>query len=212
MSDDGLPERSQPLPPSRHGYLSEVSKCIRDYHEKTEAKANLASSIQDLENSASRMRDSGKTEASLDLQEEADRLRAELGKEVIDSLSLLDQISEDYSLERRITSLEEQDRGQHHQEDAIGIGPPKSCTSHSVGLGGSRQVDTVGKPARCLSIHRGCFPFKREDELPVRMFAGEGSAERTNERYHFLANDQPFNRLSVAFDSPSLYGHDPPRN
>ena len=55
----------------------------------------------------------------------------------------------------------------------------------------------------------GVFPFKREDELPVRMFAGEGSAERTNERYHFLANDQPFNRLSVAFDSPSLYGHDP---
>ena len=48
----------------------------------------------------------------------------------------------------------------------------------------------------------GVFPFKREDELPVRMFAGEGSAERTNERYHFLANDQPFNRLSVAFDSP----------
>ena len=97
MSDDGLPERSQPLPPSRHGYLSEVSKCIRDYHNETEAQAILASSIQDLENSASRMRDSGKMEASLDLQEEADRLRAELGQEVIDSLSLLDQVSEDYS-------------------------------------------------------------------------------------------------------------------
>tara|TARA_B100000401_G_C52801676_1_gene718909 strand:- start:920 stop:2422 length:1503 start_codon:yes stop_codon:yes gene_type:complete len=41
------------------------------------------------------------------------------------------------------------------------------------------------------------------------MFAGEGSAERTNKRYHFLSKDQPFNRLSVAFDSPSLYGNDP---
>ena len=55
----------------------------------------------------------------------------------------------------------------------------------------------------------GVFPFRREDELPVRMFAGEGSAERTNKRYHFLSKDQPFNRLSVAFDSPSLYGNDP---
>tara|TARA_B100000945_G_scaffold11414_1_gene8945 strand:- start:229 stop:1731 length:1503 start_codon:yes stop_codon:yes gene_type:complete len=41
------------------------------------------------------------------------------------------------------------------------------------------------------------------------MFAGEGSAERTNKRYHFLSKDQSFNRLSVAFDSPSLYGNDP---
>ena len=41
------------------------------------------------------------------------------------------------------------------------------------------------------------------------MFAGEGSAERTNKRYHFLSKDQDFNRLSVAFDSPSLYGNDP---
>ena len=55
----------------------------------------------------------------------------------------------------------------------------------------------------------GVFPFRREDELPVRMFAGEGSAERTNKRYHFLSKDQPFNRLSVAFDWPSLYGNDP---
>ena len=55
----------------------------------------------------------------------------------------------------------------------------------------------------------GVFPFKRQDELPVRMFAGEGSAERTNKRYHFLSKDQDFNRLSVAFDSPSLYGNDP---
>jgi methylmalonyl-CoA mutase len=55
----------------------------------------------------------------------------------------------------------------------------------------------------------GVFPFKREDELPVRMFAGEGSAERTNKRFHFLCQGQPFNRLSTAFDSPSLYGRDP---
>ena len=55
----------------------------------------------------------------------------------------------------------------------------------------------------------GVLQFKREDEIPLRMFAGEGSAERTNKRFHFLSEGQPFNRLSTAFDSPSLYGRDP---
>ncbi len=41
------------------------------------------------------------------------------------------------------------------------------------------------------------------------MFAGAGSAERTNKRFHFLSEGQPFNRISTAFDSPSLYGQDP---
>ena len=31
----------------------------------------------------------------------------------------------------------------------------------------------------------------------------------TNKRFHFLSEGQPFNRLSTAFDSPSLYGRDP---
>ena len=44
----------------------------------------------------------------------------------------------------------------------------------------------------------GVFPFKREDEPPIRMFVGEGSAERTNKRFHFLSEGQPFNRLSTA--------------
>ena len=40
------------------------------------------------------------------------------------------------------------------------------------------------------------------------MFAGLGSAESTNRRFHYLAKDQPFNRLSTAFDSVTLYGLD----
>ncbi|MBX3275529.1 MAG: cobalamin-dependent protein [Sandaracinaceae bacterium] len=55
----------------------------------------------------------------------------------------------------------------------------------------------------------GTFPFKREAEDPTRMFAGEGPAERTNERFHYLAAGQPAARLSTAFDSITLYGQDP---
>src|SRR5512136_2777807 len=55
----------------------------------------------------------------------------------------------------------------------------------------------------------GVFPFKRTEELPTRMFAGEGGPERTNARFHYLSRGQSFVRLSTAFDSVTLYGHDP---
>ena len=41
------------------------------------------------------------------------------------------------------------------------------------------------------------------------MFAGEGTPERTNRRFHYLSLDQDTARLSTAFDSVTLYGEDP---
>ena len=41
------------------------------------------------------------------------------------------------------------------------------------------------------------------------MFAGEGTPERTNRRFHYLSVGQPAARLSTAFDSVTLYGEDP---
>ncbi len=55
----------------------------------------------------------------------------------------------------------------------------------------------------------GVFAFKRDNERPARMFAGEGDAFRTNRRFHLLSADQPATRLSTAFDSVTLYGFDP---
>jgi methylmalonyl-CoA mutase len=55
----------------------------------------------------------------------------------------------------------------------------------------------------------GIFPFKRNDEEPKRMFAGEGGPARTNKRFHFLSKNDPAKRLSTAFDSVTLYGEDP---
>ncbi|RKD23033.1 methylmalonyl-CoA mutase [Ammoniphilus oxalaticus] len=55
----------------------------------------------------------------------------------------------------------------------------------------------------------GVFPFKRTNEDPKRMFAGEGTPERTNRRFHFLCEGEQAKRLSTAFDSVTLYGHDP---
>lgn len=55
----------------------------------------------------------------------------------------------------------------------------------------------------------GIYPFKRTGEDPTRMFAGEGGPERTNRRFHYVSLGMPAKRLSTAFDSVTLYGHDP---
>jgi len=57
----------------------------------------------------------------------------------------------------------------------------------------------------------GVFPLKREGEDPARMFAGEGNAERTNKRFHYISKGMPAKRLSTAFDSVTLYGENPDR-
>ena len=44
---------------------------------------------------------------------------------------------------------------------------------------------------------------------PTRQFAGEGTPERTNRRFHYLSKDDKAKRLSTAFDSVTLYGEDP---
>ena len=55
----------------------------------------------------------------------------------------------------------------------------------------------------------GVYPYRREEEDPIRMFAGEGPPERTNRRFHYLARGHSATRLSTAFDSTTLYGEDP---
>ncbi len=55
----------------------------------------------------------------------------------------------------------------------------------------------------------GIYPYRRTGEDPLRMFAGEGTPERTNRRFHYLSQGQKATRLSTAFDSVTLYGEDP---
>ena len=47
----------------------------------------------------------------------------------------------------------------------------------------------------------GVFPYRREGEDPTRMFAGEGTPERTNRRFHYLsrgpAGGAPLDRVRL---------------
>src|SRR5579864_482479 len=87
-------------------------------------------------------------------------------------------------------------------------------------LGGLPLATSYGPENSTIDVERdlgepGSFPYTRgihrtmyRDKVwTMRQFAGFGSARDTNERYRFLL-DQGQTGLSVAFDMPTLMGHD----
>jgi methylmalonyl-CoA mutase N-terminal domain/subunit len=68
-------------------------------------------------------------------------------------------------------------------------------------------VEKLGMPGE-YPFTRGVHPTLYRSKLwTMRMFAGFGTAEETNERYKYLMHHGETG-LSVAFDFPTLYGHD----
>ena len=210
VGEDGLPHRSNPIPSERQGYLAEVSAAVRSYHDRTEEAVGRVRLVQQLEASAAQMRSKGKDAAADDLAEEAASVRSTVAEAVWNALDEFDARATAYRSGEASYTV----RGKEIPVDTTkttlsGLELPRVALPDTEDWG--ERLDWVRKENAPGSFPYtgGVFPFRREDELPVRMFAGEGSAERTNKRYHFLSKGQPFNRLSVAFDSPSLYGHDP---
>jgi methylmalonyl-CoA mutase N-terminal domain/subunit len=72
------------------------------------------------------------------------------------------------------------------------------------GLDLEREVPAPGEYPYTRGIHPSMYRGKL---WTMRQFAGFGSAEDTNERYRFLL-DHGQTGLSVAFDMPTLMGHD----
>ena len=69
------------------------------------------------------------------------------------------------------------------------------------------SADQIGLPGQ-YPFTRGVYPSMYRGRLwTMRQFAGFGSAEETNERFHYLL-DHGQTGLSTAFDMPSLMGHD----
>jgi len=210
VGKDGLPHRSNPIPSERQGYLAEVTAAVRSYHERTDETVGRVRLVQQLEASAALMRSTGKDAAADDLEDEVSSVRAAVPDEAWKALDEFDARAIAYRSGE--TSYTVRGRGipvETTKTTLSGLDLPRVALPDTEDWG--ERLDWIRKEnvPGSFPYTGGVFPFRREDELPVRMFAGEGSAERTNKRYHFLSKGQPFNRLSVAFDSPSLYGHDP---
>jgi methylmalonyl-CoA mutase len=210
LGADGLPHRAAPIPPERQGYLAEVAASIRDYHSRTEDAAAKMRLVQHLEASADQMRQTENSNAVDELISEADKIRSSIPAGAWQNLKEFEKKSTEYRSGQASYTVRGKDIPvKTTRETLSGLKLPRVALPDHTDWGDTlewiRRENTPGS----FPYTGGVFPFKREDELPVRMFAGEGSAERTNKRFHFLSEGQPFNRISTAFDSPSLYGHDP---
>ncbi|HEX4010704.1 MAG TPA: methylmalonyl-CoA mutase family protein [Solirubrobacteraceae bacterium] len=71
----------------------------------------------------------------------------------------------------------------------------------------SADAATIGLPGQ-YPYTRGVYPSMYRGRMwTMRQFAGFGTAQQTNERFHYLL-DHGQTGLSTAFDMPSLMGHD----
>jgi len=210
LGADGLPHRSSPIPPERQGYLAEVSSTVRNYHSRTEEVASKMRLVQQLEAAAEQMESKKNKAAAEGLKEEAKTVRSEIPESAWESLEYFKTKADEYRSGSTSYTVRNKDIPVKTTKTTLsGLDMPRVALPEYSDWGDTLQWIRKENMPGSFPYTGGVFPFKRQDELPVRMFAGEGSAERTNKRYHFLSKDQDFNRLSVAFDSPSLYGNDP---
>lgn len=208
-------ERRPPIiPGERNQYLLDVVRTVRGYRTETEQEAELARSAYQLQGTLTQLASEGDT-APAGAAESAVR-------------SLFDQTWARLCAESRVMLEQWAAKRERYRADEYvmnirdkEIRTPLFTTS----LSGTRIAKVVlpsfhdwGDIVRWTRYENvpgefpftaGVFPFKRTEEEPKRQFAGEGTPERTNRRFHYLSEDDAAKRLSTAFDSVTLYGEDP---
>lgn len=195
---------AQIIPPARVRYLAEIAETVRDYHGLTARQAAAAQRVQRLELVAAELPDDTALGALLD------GARGELTDDNAALLAEWPALARSYSGAERVVRV--RDREIHtplRRETLSGNSIPRVAlprfTDHGELLRFLRAEHLPGY----FPFTAGVFPFKRDNEDPARMFAGEGDPFRTNRRFKVLSEHSDAKRLSTAFDSVTLYGHDP---
>jgi len=197
------------IPEDRKRYLSEISETIRNYHKLTIHQSDLLRKCQYLERSAEIM-DQSQTETIQCLKKEADRFKQMLKTETRQTIDKWSEIKSAYSGDDFVYKVRDREfRVPLYSLSLSNQRIPKVSLPQFVDRGEIyrwlREENVPGK----FPYTAGVFPFKRTDEAPTRMFAGEGGPHRTNKRFKLLSADSAGKRLSTAFDSVTLYGFDP---
>ncbi len=200
------------VPSSRTRYLAEISDTVRGYKRKALQQARLAREIQQLRATAGMLK-VGKPE------------RAKAAEAVVD-LAEQRELQQDPAARKLLAQWPDMQKAYAGDEYVVKIRDKEIRTqlTHTT-LSGNKIRKVVlpsyedhGERLKWLMLENvpgsfpytaGVFAFKRENEDPTRMFAGEGDAFRTNRRFKLLSEGMPAKRLSTAFDSVTLYGHDP---
>jgi len=200
--------RNAIVPPSRNRYLAEVADTVRGYHARAGEQSRMARERQQLLAAKAMLSAAGKDAAVLDpLIEEKDAGLDARSRELIEDWP---ETKKTYAGDEQVVRVRE--REIHTRLNTVslsGTRVPKVALpgfeDHGEILKWRMRENLPGS----FPFTAGVFSFKRENEDPTRMFAGEGDPFRTNRRFHLLSKDMPAKRLSTAFDSVTLYGFDP---
>jgi methylmalonyl-CoA mutase len=209
LGPDDEQSRSLIIPPARVRYLSEIAETVRGYNTKTELLADQAAELQSVEK-ALEIVESEKGKAVEVLKKKSTDLRKSLGDENLHLLENWEAKKKTYRDPEYVFSVRGKEiRIETHTESLSHskISKISMPRYHSWGdiLKWTLRENVPGE----FPFAAGVYPFKRENEDPTRMFAGEGGPERTNKRFHYVSEGMPARRLSTAFDSVTLYGADP---
>jgi methylmalonyl-CoA mutase len=199
------------IPNSRRYYLREISETVRNYHKNAEKQVQLARKLFQLEGAIQAVTDKKANEEVLNsLQTIKDEIYENLTNESKRIIQTWEQTKEKYTSKQFVTKIRDKEIITELTTKSLsGLDIPKVALPKYEDYGEIlRWVYKENVPGS-FPYTAGVFPFKREGEDPKRQFAGEGTPERTNRRFHYLSENDPAKRLSTAFDSVTLYGEDP---
>ena len=208
------------IPPGRERYLSEVADACRTYRRWAEEQSAMARRVEALRLALAELGatvDDAWGELTVDddpvlsrLAEEHNRLVGHLDPRCRRLLAGWDAWRESYRGEQFTYQVRGKDiHVDNYRQTLSGTQLRKVALPPFSGAGDRLRWRLLENVPGEFPYTSGVFPFKRQAEDPTRMFAGEGTSDRTNRRFHYLAAGQPAKRLSTAFDSLTLYGEDP---
>lgn len=203
--------RVQIIPSARVRYLSEITEAITGFDQWVEKQSALASQWYQLEGSMQVvMAQENSAPVQTALQSYIHEVSKQLDPECVDLVKQWPLRVAQYAGEH----LEYTVRGKLIRQplryiSLSGTSIPRVVLPRYTDWGDILRWQLQENLPGYFPYTAGVFELKRKDEDPTRMFAGEGPAERTNKRFHYLSQDQPAIRLSTAFDSVTLYGEDP---
>ena len=197
------------IPRDREKYMGEIARAVRDYRRSALEQMQAARRLWQLDGTIEELRARGRDGAAEDLaalrREHEDRLtpdtRAMLGSwEGLRATYTADQMT--FRVRDRDVTVDLVHR------TLSGTRLPKIAVPAYEDPAERLRYLMLENVPGSFPYTAGVFPLRRADEAPKRQFAGEGGPERTNRRFHYLSRSDTAKRLSVAFDSPTLYGED----
>lgn len=209
----GDSEKIHIIPPHRVRYLSDITTANRNYDKWVKEQTEVANQLYALDRTKSMINSqwSGfKETMDNGLSTIKDEIQLKLHPECKQILDNWEKKKQDYKNEWYVFKVRNKElKVKTHTESLSHLQIPKVALPSYEAWGDILRWSLKENVPGEFPYTAGVFPFKRENEDPTRMFAGEGGPERTNKRFHYVSFGLPAKRLSTAFDSVTLYGEDP---